>query len=768
VYARPRTRLRPVPFEPAPADGAYLEKRTANRYPLVVITLRYAFSLGVLCAVWLLPAVGDCQLVGDANCEGRVDAVIIAALFAVHPCSQADVNADGVVSAADLPAGIAAVVASPTPTLTPEPSITPTGAGITPTAAATMTATTTVTMTATTTATPASTATATPSPSSTRTVTPTPTMVLCPTQGAAVEVSIDNRTSMPQLSVTLTGRRVIETCRNTSGLDETYSMPAAQSPQSIENLAPGVWVHTLFVDVPASGQQQHQPSLLLAGTGTNEVRFTAFESVMTVRTAVDATGNGSLRDALLAVDGAPKPALIQFDDQAFPPGLPTVIELSDALPRLATTDVTLDALDATGTAGNRIIDASGLPVAALSISGSANTVVGLALRNSGANNRDVLSLGPNASGNLVDRCIIAQAATGDGIGIDGNSGSDFKLTANVISNSEVSAASDKGIKVTTNSYALLEDNWVHDNANGGIQATLSGHILARDNLVERSGGASAENGFSANSSGPDTPAIPSELQTDGNVSRFNAANGVSVRGLSVASLKNDYYSANGSSGLRVFDQGLPPALASVEGSTAACNGVDGAAVADNSRADFGGGMLDSPGDNAFTQNNLQAGGANLRNSTGTTVSAVNNQWEHCGPETTCKAAAISAYDLSDHGVYTAFVPAQAQRSQRAPALVSVRPTKGIAGELLRIFGSGFNVIDGHANGTTCADVTSYNHCTPMRGNCVRIGGVSAPIEAVTPTMLVVRFPVSCVSPQPLTVQTQGGGMSAPLTVCTNP
>jgi uncharacterized protein (TIGR03437 family) len=91
----------------------------------------------------------------------------------------------------------------------------------------------------------------------------------------------------------------------------------------------------------------------------------------------------------------------------------------------------------------------------------------------------------------------------------------------------------------------------------------------------------------------------------------------------------------------------------------------------------------------------------------------------------------------------------------------------MAGELLRIFGSGFNVIDGHAADSTCPDVADRNRCVPLRGNCVRINGVPAGVEAVTPTMLVVRLPFSCVAPVALTVQTQGGGTSVPVTVCTN-
>jgi len=103
-------------------------------------------------------------------------------------------------------------------------------------------------------------------------------------------------------------------------------------------------------------------------------------------------------------------------------------------------------------------------------------------------------------------------------------------------------------------------------------------------------------------------------------------------------------------------------------------------------------------------------------------------------------------------------------------VTAVFPNKGREGDLLRIFGSGFNVIDGHFAEDSCADVAGRNRCVPLRGNCVRIGGLSAPIEAVTPTMLVVRWPFTCIEPVDLDVtvdQGATGATSEPFTVCTN-
>ena len=91
-------------------------------------------------------------------------------------------------------------------------------------------------------------------------------------------------------------------------------------------------------------------------------------------------------------------------------------------------------------------------------------------------------------------------------------------------------------------------------------------------------------------------------------------------------------------------------------------------------------------------------------------------------------------------------------------------------ELLRIYGARFNAIDGHFDQSRCQEVAERNRCVPLRGNCVRIGGITAPVEAVTPRMLVVRWPFTCIEPVPLVVTTDQGstGLSSePFTVCRN-
>ncbi len=717
-------------------------------------------------------------------------AAAVTAVFEGTP-GACDLNDDMTLSAADVVAAVLPTPpSSPTPTASPSPTPSGSPTGTTsPTATATATdvepsVTPSPSLTATT-APPTGTATATviePSatasfsppatitPTATAPPTATPTPQLCPSAAAELVFEIDNQTGVSPVAVGFRGERPTTDC-STSALATSYAINVECAGTGIitcgdvTGLAPGSWWHSISVTAPSTGQVQYQPSLLIANSTPNRVRFTAFATVLNVRTTVS-SGPDTLRTALQATDSAPKPALIQFDPSAFPDGVATRITLDSALPALAADDVTIDGTDATGAVGNRVIDAAGLPISALAITGARNHIVGLRLTNAGGNNRDTLNIAGNgADGNVIERSIIEGAATADGIGVDQQAGKGFDATVNVIEDCEVSGVSDKGIKVTTGSYARVLRTWVHDNTNGGIQATIAGHVQAWQNLVERNRGGTAQNGLSANAG--DEPSFPgnSELQSRANIARGNGANGISIRGFSVAVIWDDYLATNGTSGLRVFNDVGPPAAAVVTGTSAVCNGVDGAVVANASVADFGGGLFGAPGDNAFTQNNLPAGGANLRNATDLQVGAINDQWEHCGHGTTCDAAAIEAYDLSDHGAHTTIMPAQAHCSLQPPVLDSVAPTRGRRGELLRIFGSGFNVIDGHFAEDQCADVAGSNQCTPLRGNCVVIGGVPAQVEAITPTMLGVRWPFTCVEPVSLVVKTEHGGTSTPMTVC---
>lgn len=617
-------------------------------------------------------------------------------------------------------------------------------------------------------ATPTPTGTVTRTPTATQTGTPRP----CPLKTVSLRIEVDNQTGISPASVRLSGTREDDACTGGIGLTAyDVVVDCAQGVSScatVNGLRPGTWIHSVAVVAPASGQQQYRPSLLVAGTAEQVMHHTLFQTVSNVTTTAD-QGAGSLRSLIQAAGAALKPMLIQFDPAVFPPGVPTTIVLRSAPPNLTASDVTIDGIDSTGASGNRIVDANGQTNPAMTVSGGRNHLIGLRLRNAGGNDRDVLSIaGAQAVSNLVESCIVDTAATADAVGIDQQAGGQAFETANVVRDCEIFGAADKGVKVTTGAFALVQNTWVHDNRNGGLQAALGGHLQAFENLVENNRGATAQNGIAVLGSDDNGGEVSfSTLETRGNISRRNGASGLAVRVGASAKVNDDYLAQNGTSGIRVFNDVGPAATASVQGTTAACNGGDGGVVANTSLADFGAGPFSSPGNNAFTQNNLPAGFDNFRNVTATQISAVNAQWEHCGREATCNDEEIRRLDLNDNGIDTLIAPAQAHRNLQ-PVITSVSPAKGRQGDLVRIYGSGFNVIDGHFAEDRCSDVVGRNTCVPVRGNCVQINGAAAQVEAVTPTMLIARLPFTCTEPVALIVKVdQGPGVvtSLPFTVC---
>lgn len=593
----------------------------------------------------------------------------------------------------------------------------------------------------------------------------------CPQAGASLEIAVDNLSGDAEVTADIRGDLVEPSCRSVV-LGRDYRVSCSPGDDSecatLIGLAPGTWLHRIASGSGDDLQLQYRRTLVTADTVAESLRFRIVAGVLVVSSRAN-SGSGSLRTVLQAAPGQPKPLLVRFHDVVFPPGVPTTIALDFPLTTLATDDVTIDATDARGLVGNRIVDAQGMPFGVLAVRGARNQVIGLRLRNAGGSNRDVVRIsGAGAVANVLERCVVEVSGAGDGISIDEMAGADSDGNVNIVRECEISGADDKGVKVTTGARVRVERSWIHHNTNGGVQATLGGNLETVENLIEDNAGGTAQNGMSSQGFEPEFGS--SRLFSRGDIVRRNGANGAAVRGFALAQFNNSYLAGNSSSGLRVYNDLGAPALASASGTTFACNAVDGAVVVDASRLDLGGGELGSGGSNALTQNNLPAGGANLRNATENIVSAVNNQWEHCGLATTCNDAAIAARDLSDGGLRTVVSPAQAQRALLPPVVTRVSPSKGRAGELLRIYGSRFNAIDGHFDQSACEDVTGRNRCVPLRGNCVKIDGVSAPIEAVTPRMLVVRRPFTCVEPVSLVVTTDQGSSglaSLPFTVCSD-
>lgn len=594
---------------------------------------------------------------------------------------------------------------------------------------------------------------------------------LCPTTTASIVLDIENRTGGQTVDVTLVGTRLVCDCAGGGGaltFESSFTCLGvdAQRCGEVTGLAPGEWLLELRVDAPGTGQVQYRRERLVAGVAPARSAWTAFASVLVVDDP-DNTGIGSLRNRIQLANDAAKPLLIRFDDDVFPAGEVALVPLAFALPTLEADETTIDARDALGLAGNRGVDVQEMAFGGLSIGGARNHLIGLRLRNAGGQDRDLVRVaGARASGNVLEDLVVEGPATGDGIGVDDGAGSGFGAAATVIRGCEISGVGDKGVKVTTGAFARIESSHVHDNANGGIQATLGGNAYVADSLIERNAGVGAENGLAVQGA---EGGIASSMSGAGNLVRDNGGNGLSVRAFATAAIADSAFVGNGTGGIRVYNDIGPAALVAVEGSAFACNVLDGAVVLDSSVVDLGGGPFASFGANAFAFNGEPEPGIDLRAVSTEEVVAVGNQWQSCGSGVSCDERAVLANDIRDGGSGVVIEPAVAVGGDGFPEVTRVVPALGRAGELVRIFGSGFDAIGGYGDGS-CESIAAANGCDPVVGNCVTIGGVVAEVEAVTPTMIVARWPFTCLEPVALRVSVRrvaGVATSNSIEVCTN-
>jgi hypothetical protein len=345
----------------------------------------------------------------------------------------------------------------------------------------------------------------------------------------------------------------------------------------------------------------------------------------------------------------------------------------------------------------------------------------------------------------------------DGIAIRGDAGG---LEENIVRACEVTGAFDKGIKASNGGLARVERSHIHSNRDGGMQATLSGTLVAVENLIELNRGTNSANGLAANGPEMGSP-VPSRLRTEGNISRWNSLRGISIRRLSEASLRSDYVCGNGTPGrgigfgVDVFDAAGLPASASAEGLGVVHNLDGGVVVANTSVADLGRGE-GSTGLNAFAFNGPAQSSTptNLRNLSVRAVSAANNHWQGCGNRLTCNDRAVLMDDVfqQDGSGGVVVTPARGGRERAAIEIDSITPTLATEGELVRLYGKGFDAIGGNAPAGDCGTIGEANSCRPLKGNCVLVGGQPAAVVAVTPTMLVIRAPFTCHGPTMLTVR----------------
>jgi hypothetical protein len=603
----------------------------------------------------------------------------------------------------------------------------------------------------------------------------------CPTGGATLNVTLAPPAAGTESTVAVLGSLLEGSCLSNGSFDQEYARtlncdPAAPETceTTVTDLHPGLWIHRVINMMgDSAGQMQARRQLLLsANSGGHSLSWPLYRSVFTITSLTDsAECVGCLREALTLSETASKPTLIQFSPKVF-----GSVVLSSTLPPIASGNTTIDGVDFSGRPHLREIDANGLDIAALRLTSADNTIQGLRIANAGGNSDILLIEGEEANRNLLDQlqllgraesvcgedmqgCMVGGVCTtgcgDDGISIRGLAG---QLGENIVRACEVVGAFDKGIKITNGGVGRVERSHIHNNRDGGIQATLTGWLVAVENLIEMNRGTNSANGLAAN--GPDIGSeVPSRLTTDGNISRWNSLRGISIRSLSEANLRHDYVCGNGTPGrgigfgVVVFDSPGHSATATGEGLGVVHNLDGGVVVANRSVGDFGGGI--STGLNAFAFNGPDGAStpANLRNLSERPVSAANNHWERCGNHLACNVRAVLEFDVFQQngsgGVDVA--PAQRGRARATADIDTISPTFATVGELVRLYGRGFDAIEGNAPSGDCATIADANTCRPAQGNCVLVGGQPAEVVAVTPTMLVFRAPFTCFEPTTITV-----------------
>lgn len=707
----------------------------------------------------------------------------------------------------------------------------------------------------------------------------------CPST-ASLSVVADNQSAEASVTVTVTGHLIDPTASCTGG-DTTYSTimtctgTGAVRCGRIAGLQPGAWIHEISLQVPGSQPQvQTQRAVILADSDTtlvsNVVQWTIYPRTFLV-SQIDGAHLLAQLDAAQAWTAAHAGAhaLVVFDREIFPgASQPRIINVkftqgppNVCVPQQVCADgrattycfagsrVVIDALDAEAGRGGVVFRTGTCERSLMRILGSDNVFRGVEFRGSEQPNSpipiDTVAItSAGAKRNRFEHCIVRGPTRGDAVSIEESAGQPGGADANVIVDSEITGAEDKGIKITSQAHGLILESCVHDNRNGGIQSTLGGHVTVVRNVVQRNAPGAAQNGLSVGV--PENVISRSSMVTDGNVVRFAGARGISVVNTGDGFFNHDVVTDNQAAGTRVETTrvGIRPS-AMFRGVNFACNAqpVTGVCFGEPSKAcvrhtdctlqqcvgflsasdgfgavvgivvraqpdatecpeqssclsplvDFGPTGAD-PGRNAFSlnpNNGSQTPGVNFNNLLAPEVIlARGNQWEHCGDDLQCDAAAVAANDVrpvADPPVVTIGTPT-GPRGGPAPEIARISLPRPRKGDLVRVYngalddggGGTFNAIAGSAcvapglsdglpagipEDICSADspnVVAQNRVV-ARGNRVilDIGGeqFDADVHAVTPTMLAFRMPVDCWAAGTITVARGQTAVSQPVPLC---
>jgi hypothetical protein len=325
-------------------------------------------------------------------------------------------------------------------------------------------------------------------------------------------------------------------------------------------------------------QVQSQRGVVLASAPgvTNAVTWTIYPTTFVVRSSSGGAFLGALDEASAFTADSGATALVTFDPAVFPgAGHPVSVNVGFAtVPHktcavqtcpdgkkaaycLTASRVVVDALDANADRGGVVLLNGTCARYLLRVYGSDNILRGLELHGIDGTGplvtADTLAIaGPAAVRNRIEQCRVVGGSmmdgdafsVNDGAGAPGGPDSD-----DVIVDSEITGATDKGVKIVTGSHATVETSCVHGNMNGGIQATEGGNVTAIRNVVQLNRLGPSQNGLLVGV--PDEIGAANTMTTDGNVVRFSGARGISVVNAGSGVFNNDFVAENEQSGIKI-------------------------------------------------------------------------------------------------------------------------------------------------------------------------------------------------------------------------
>lgn len=550
-------------------------------------------------------------------------------------------------------------------------------------------------------------------------------------------------------------------------------------------------------------------------------------------------GNALITFAPAGFPGADTPRRIDLPRTVCVPDTPRAAAFCLSGSRLV-----IDGLDAQAAVGAVIWSVGARPISVLRVYGTDNVFRGLTFEGSRTSSPSVQSDtividGTVAGRNRIEHSVVLGPTSGDAISVqDGAGQSGAPNAAVVIADTEITGAHGRGVIATTGGTVELRSACVHGNRGGGLLATQGGRLTAIANVIQHNLPGTPGNEVTVAGNDPSTL---TRLTTDGNVMRFAGGRGLSITDHASATIRNDYIADNQFVGAKIetTSAGIGSAVpqVSVEGTAFVCNrnagisgtcqpqvadvGVscvvdqdccglsDGCCVSDPgcgsplrcqppfpvglgvavAQAAGGGapvtsfGNVDHGGANAFAWNRRTEQGANFAlNVPAATVDAAGNQWQACGNGATCVVPDIRAQDLRVASGATIELGTPLAGRASTLTLDRVVPARASNGDVVRVYGAGFNAIDG----TTCAgELEPSAPCSidnpavrtrNERTNATRIriltldGTVLRTVypDAVTPTMLVFQMPFDCFAPLVLQVakrDAQGTRLLASTPLC---